>query len=173
MPYRKIVNRHPAFVAIALFLNFVVLISLAGHFLVDNFKEREKKSAFENLRSIGNLKAGQIEQYLQTRKGDAVIVAGLLSNSAVRNWLKNPVGEPPNSLHQSLDIIRAIYQLGGLQVLDDKANLIYSDGQYTGLSQTGKSLALQAAHENSLGLSPIYFGDPSAPDRPLDRKSVV
>src|SRR3989338_1768183 len=150
MNIQSTVNRYPAAVAIALFLNFVILISVASYVLIDKFKEIEKHRAFENLHSIGKLKAGQIQQYLQTRKGDAVIVSGLLSNSAVRHWLKNPVGEPPNSLHQSLDIIRAIYQLGGLQVLDDKANLIYSDGQYTGLSQTGKSLALQAAHENSL-----------------------
>jgi diguanylate cyclase (GGDEF)-like protein/hemerythrin-like metal-binding protein/PAS domain S-box-containing protein len=154
-------------VAIALLLNFVVLISLTGYLLVDNFKEREKKNAFENLRSIGNLKAGQIQQYIQTRKGDAVIVAGLLGNSAVQHWLKNPTGEVPHAVRQSLDIIGAIYQLGGLQLLDEKANIRYSNGQYVELSETGKSLALQAVNENSLGLSPIYFGDPSAPDKPL------
>ena len=153
--------------AIALLLNFVVLISLTGYLLVDNFKEREKKNAFENLRSIGNLKAGQIQQYIQTRKGDAVIVAGLLGNSAVQHWLKNPTGEVPHAVRQSLDIIGAIYQLGGLQLLDEKANIRYSNGQYVELSETGKSLALQAVNENSLGLSPIYFGDPSAPDKPL------
>jgi len=154
-------------VAIALLLNFVVLISLTGYLLVDNFKEREKKNAFENLRSIGNLKAGQIQQYIQTRKGDAVIVAGLLGNSAVQHWLKNPTGEVPHAVRQSLDIIGAIYQLGGLQLLDEKANIRYSNGQYVELSETGKSLALQAVNENSLGLSPIYFGDPSAPDKTL------
>ena len=167
MNIQSTVNRYPAAVAIALFLNFVILISVASYVLIDKFKEIEKHRAFENLHSIGKLKAGQIQQYLQTRKGDAVIVSGLLSNSAVRHWLKNPSGDVPDAVRQSLDIIGAIYQLGGLQLLDDKANIRYSNGQYAKLSETGKSLALQVIHKNSLNLSPIYFGDPSAPDKPL------
>jgi len=167
MNIQSTVNRYPAAVAIALFLNFVILISVASYVLIDKFKEIEKTRAFENLHSIGKLKAGQIQQYLQTRKGDAVIVSGLLSNSAVRHWLKNPSGDVPDAVRQSLDIIGAIYQLGGLQLLDDKANIRYSNGQYAKLSETGKSLALQVIHKNSLNLSPIYLGDPSAPDKPL------
>jgi diguanylate cyclase (GGDEF)-like protein/PAS domain S-box-containing protein len=35
------------------------------------------------------------------------------------------------------------------------------------LSEAGKSIALRAMREKSLSISPIYFGDPSAPDKPL------
>ena len=167
MDIQKTVNRYPAAVAIALFLNFVILIGAASYVLVDNFTKIEKHKASENLHGIGKLKAGQIQQYLQTRKGDAVIVSGLLSNSAVQRWLKNPSGDMPDAVRQSLDIIGAIYQLGGLQLLDDKAKIRYSNGQYAQLSEAAKSLALYAIRENSLGTSPIYFGDPSAPDKPL------
>jgi len=167
MDIQKTVNRYPAAVAIALFLNFVILIGAASYVLVDNFTKIEKHKASENLHGIGKLKAGQIQQYLQTRKGDAVIVSGLLSNSAVQRWLKNPSGDMPDAVRQSLDIIGAIYQLGGLQLLDDKAKIRYSNGQYAQLSEAAKSLALHAIRENSLGTSPIYFGDPSAPDKPL------
>ena len=167
MNIQSIVERHPAYLAIALFLNFVILISIASYALVDNFKGIEKARAFENLNSIGKLKAGQIQQYLQTRKGDAVIVSGLLSNSAVQHWLKNPTGNAPDAVRQSLDIIGAIYQLGGVQVLDTKANVRFSNGQYVNLSRKTKSLALRVVHENFLNLSPIYLGDPSAPDKPL------
>ena len=167
MNIQSAVNRYPAAVAIALFFNFVILVGVASYVLIDNFKKIEKNKAYENLHGIGELKIGQIQQYLQTRNGDAVIVSGLLSNSAVRHWLKSPSGDMPHAVRQSLDIIGAIYQLGGLQLLDDKANIRYSNGQYAKLSETGKSLALQAIHKNSLNLSPIYFGDPSAPDKPL------
>ena len=167
MSIQSIVERHPAYLALALFLNFVILISVASYALVGNFKKIEKARAFENLNSIGKLKAGQIQQYLQTRKGDAVIVSGLLSNTAVQHWLKNPSGDVPDAVRQSLDIIGAIYQLGGLQLLDEKANVRFSNGQYVNLSKKEKSLALRVIHENFLNLSPIYFGDPSAPDKPL------
>ncbi|MDD2914840.1 MAG: EAL domain-containing protein [Gallionella sp.] len=167
MSIQSTVERHPAYLAIALFLNFVILISIASYSLVDNFKGIEKARAFENLNSIGKLKAGQIQQYLQSRKGDAVIVSGLLSNSAVQHWLKNPSGDVPDAVRHSLDIIGAIYQLGGLQVLDTNAKVRFTNGQYVNLSRKTKSLALQAVHDNFLHLSPIYFGDPSASDKPL------
>ena len=167
MSTQNIASRHPTGVAITLFLSFAILISVVSYALIDNSKKIEKSHTFENLHSIGQLKVGQIQQYLQTRKGDAVIVSGLLSNPAVQHWLKNPSGDVPHAVRQSLDIIGAIYQLGGLQLLDDKANIRYSNGQYVALSETEKSLALHSIHENALSLSPIYFGDPSAPDKPL------
>ena len=167
MDIRHTVNRYPAAVAIALLLNFVIFVSVASYALIDNFTKIEKNKAYENLHGIGKLKAGQIQQYLLTRKGDAVIVSGLLSNSAVQHWLKHSSGDVPDAVRQPLDIIGAIYQLGGLQLLDDKANIRYSNGQYAQLSDAAKSLALHTIRENSLGTSPIYFGDPSAPDKPL------
>ncbi|MDO8292426.1 MAG: EAL domain-containing protein [Gallionella sp.] len=167
MAGKNIVNRHPTFVAITLFLNFVVLISTAGYLLIDNFKELEKEHAFENLLSIGNLKAGQIQKYLQERRGDAIVGSKFLSNPAVQHWLKNPSGDVPSVARQPLEAAIMAYQYGGALLLDDKANIRFVSGQYMKLSETGKSLALQAMHDRLPSFSPIYFGDPSAPDKPL------
>lgn len=42
MDIQRTVNRHPAAVAIVLFLNFVILVSVASHFLIGNLENIEK-----------------------------------------------------------------------------------------------------------------------------------
>jgi diguanylate cyclase (GGDEF)-like protein/PAS domain S-box-containing protein/hemerythrin-like metal-binding protein len=154
-------------VAVALFLNFVVLSSLTSYFLIDNFRRIENRHAFENLHSIGNLKVGQIQSYLKERKDDAVISSRLLSNAQAQRWLKNPSVAAPLATRQSFQTIVSTYQFGGGLLLDDKANIRMSSGLHVNLSEAAKSIALQAIHDNAYRISPIYIGDPSAPDTPL------
>ena len=167
MAYKSIINRYPAAVAIALLLNFVVLINLAGYFLIQNFRELEKKHTFENLRSIGNLKIGQIQTFLQEREDDATISSTLLSNSRVQQWLRNPSGYAPSTAWQSLETSVKTYQLAGGLILDDKANIRLGSGQNVRLSETAKSIALRAIQDKAYSISPIYYGDPATPDKPL------
>ncbi|MHB0926587.1 MAG: bifunctional diguanylate cyclase/phosphodiesterase [Gallionellaceae bacterium] len=167
MNIQSTVNRYPAAVAIALFLNFVILVGVASYVLIDHFTKIEKNHAYENLHGVGKLKIGQIQAYFHERKGDARVAAKFLSNPIVRQWLANPSGKTPAGVRQPLETAVASYQYGGALLLDGKANIRFGGGQYTGLSETGKSIALRAIQDNSLLTSPIYFGDPSAPDKPL------
>ncbi|MDO8293580.1 MAG: EAL domain-containing protein [Gallionella sp.] len=167
MNIQKIASRYPAAVAIGLFLNFVILVSVASWVLIDHFTKIEKAHAYENLHGIGKLKIGQIQAYFQERKGDALVSAKFLSNPSVRQWLANPSGNTPAGVRQPLETAVTAYQYGGALLLDSKANIRFGGGQYTGLSETGKSIALRAIQDNSLRTSPIYFGDPSVPDKPL------
>ncbi len=167
MNIQNTANRYPAAVAIALFLNFVILVCAASYVLIDNFKKIEKNQAYENLHGIGELKIGQIQTYFQERKGDALVAAKFLSNPSARQWLANPSGNIPATARQPLETALTAYQYGGVLLLDSKANIRFGGGKYTGLSEAGKSIALRAIQENSFGISPIYFGDPSAPDKPL------
>ncbi|MDO8465516.1 MAG: EAL domain-containing protein [Gallionella sp.] len=167
MDINKTINRHPTFVAVALFLNFVVLSCAASYILIDNFKQIEKTRAFENLHGIGKLKAGQIQKYLQERKGDALVGSKYLSSPPVQHWLNNPSGDVPSVARQSLEAAIKAYQYGGALLLDDKANIRFGSGQYLELSKTAKSLASRAIKENTLQVSSIYFGDTSNPDKPL------
>jgi len=167
MNIQSTVNRYPAAVAIALFLNFVILVGVASYVLIDNFKRIEKNHSYENLHGVGQLKIGQIQAYFHERTGDARVAAKFLSNPTVRQWLANPSGNTPAGVRQPLETAVASYQYGGVLLLDSKANIRFGGGQYTGLSETGKSIALRAIRDNSLLSSPIYFGDPSAPDKPL------
>ena len=150
-----------------MFLNFVVLCCAASYILIDNFKQIEKARAFENLHGIGKLKAGQIQKYLQERKGDALVGSKFLGSSQVQHWLNNPSGEVPSVARQPLEAAIKAYQYGGALLLDDKANIRFGSGQYPELSKTAKSLASRAIKENTLLVSSIYFGDPSNPDKPL------
>lgn len=167
MNIQSTVNRYPAAVAIALFLNFVILVNVASYALNDNFKDIEKSHAYENLHGIGKLKIGQIQAYLNERKGDARVASKFLSNLSVRQWLANPYGNIPATVRLPLEAVNAAYQYGGVLLLDSKGSIRYGGGQYTGLSETGKSIALRVIRDSSLNTSPIYFGDPSAPDKPL------
>ena len=164
---KNIINRHPTFVAVALFLNFVVLSCMAGYLLIENFRGIEKNHAFENLHSVGNLKVGQIQAYLGERKSDAIISSKLLSNAQAQYWLKNPSKSAPLAVRQSLETVVSTYQFGGGLLLDNNANTHHASGQYVKLSEAAKSIALQAARNNTYSISPIYIGDPSAPDTPL------
>ena len=167
MNIQSTVNRYPAAVAIALFLNFVILVGVASYVLIDNFKRIEKNHSYENLHGVGQLKIGQIQAYFHERTGDARVAAKFLSNPTVRQWLANPSGNTPAGVRQPLETAVASYQYGGVLLLDSKANIRFGGGQYTGLSETGKSIALRAIRNSSLLTSPIYFGDPSAPGKPL------
>ena len=167
MDINKTVNRHPTFVAFALFLNFVVLISAANYALIHNINKIEKTHAFENLHGIGKLKVSQIQAYIQERNGDAMVGSKFLSNPAVQHWLKNPSGGTPPAVQQTLEAIIMAHQYGSALLLDDQANVRLGNGQYVKLTEAGKSIALRAIHENAVQISPIYFGDPSAPDKPL------
>ena len=167
MDIPKTVNRHPAAVAVALFLNFVVLVCVAGYFLIGHLENIEKTHAYENLQGIGKLKIGQIQAYLNERKGDALVVAKFLGNSAVLRWLAEPPGGTPSAVRRPLEAAITAYQHGGALLLDSTANLRFGGGQHTMLNEAGKTLALRAMQENRLETSPIYFGDPSAPHKPL------
>ncbi|MDD5300431.1 MAG: EAL domain-containing protein [Gallionella sp.] len=167
MNINNMVNRHPTLVAVTLFLNFVVFVSIASYFLIDNFRDIEKTHAFENLHGIGKLKVSQIQKYLQERKGDAVVSSKFLGNSAVQHWLKSPSGNIPLVALHALETEIKAHQYGGALLLDDKADIRFVSGSYAGLSKTAKSLALRAIRENTLHVSSIYFGDPSAPGKPL------
>src|SRR3989338_128579 len=167
MNIQSAVNRYPAAVAIALFFNFVILVGVASYVLIDNFTKIEKNHSYENLHGVGKLKIGQIQAYFHERKGDARVAAKFMSNPIVRQWLANPSGNTPAGVRQPLETTVASYQYGGALLLDSKANIRFGGGQYTGLSETGKSIALRAIRDNSLLSSPIYFCDPSAPDKPL------
>ncbi len=167
MSIQGTVNRYPAAVAIALFLNFVILVGVASYYLVDRFENIEKNHAYENLHGIGKLKIGQIQAYFHERRGDAQVAAKFLSNSPARQWLANPSGNLPDAVRQPLETVVTAYQYGGALLLDGKANVRFGSGKYTRLSEAGKSIALRAIRENTLSISPIYFGDPSAQDKPL------
>lgn len=167
MNINNMVNRHPTLVAVALFLNFVVLVSIASYFLIDNFRHIEKTHAFENLHGIGKLKVGQIQRYLEERKGDAVVGAKFLGSPATRRSLNKLSGDAPAAMRQALESVMKAYQYGGALLLDDKADIHFVSGPYAGLSKTAKSLALRAIRENTLHVSSIYFGDPSVPNQPL------
>ncbi len=171
MPARKtilnMIDKSTAFVALGLFLFFAVLIGTAGHILINNFKAIEITHAFESLNGIGKLKVNQIQQYLRERKGDAVVGSKSLSNATTQHWLKNPSGNAPPTIQRPLEAIIIAYQYGGGLLLDDKANVRYASGQYSGLSKTAVSIALRALQENTVIVSSIYYGDPSTPDKPL------
>ncbi len=129
-----------------------------------------KNQAYENLHGIGKLKVGQIQAYLQERKGDALVSSNFLSiNPSVKHWLVNPSGNAPATVRQPLEAALTAFHYGGVLLLDNKANIRYGSGKYMGLSETGKSIALRLIQEKSSdsSVSPIYFGDPSAPDKPL------
>ena len=160
-------SKTAAFAAAGLFLFFTVLIGTASHLLIDNFKAIEKTHAFENLNGIGKLKVNQVQQYLRERKGDAVVGSKSLSNPTTQRWLKNPSGAPPPAIQKPLEAIIAAYQYGGGLLLDTETNIRFVSGQYAKLSNTAKSLALRALQENTVIVSSVYFGDPSAPDKPL------
>ena len=170
MPTRNLVNRYPAAVAIGLFLNFVILVGVASHFVFGNLRQIEKNQAYENLHGIGKLKVGQIQAYIQERKGDALVSSNFLSiNPSIKHWLANPSGNAPATVSQPLEAALTAFHYGGVLLLDDKANIRYGSGKYMGLSEAGRSIALRVIQEKSPdpSVSPIYFGDPSAPDKPL------
>ena len=161
------VDRSPATVAIALFISFVMFVSMASYILIENFKNIEKAHAYENLHGIGKLKIGQIQAYLQERKGDAQVAAKFLSNAAVQRNLASPAKQLSAAVRQPLEAILTAYQYGGVLLMDSKANLRFASGPHTVLSETAQAIALRAIKENQFSVSPIYFGDPSAPDTPL------
>ncbi len=151
----------------AIFLVLALVISVSGYALFHNFKEIEKTNTHHKLTGIGQLKAGQIQNYLAGQKNNAVVVSKFFGTSQAQRWLANPSGDMPSTVQQPLENAVTAYHYGGALVLDDKTRLRFSSGRYVGLSETGKSLALRALHERAMVVSPIYFGDPSAPDKPL------
>jgi diguanylate cyclase (GGDEF)-like protein/PAS domain S-box-containing protein len=154
-------------VAAALFVCFAILCSAASYVLTDVSRDIQKAHAFKSLQGIGELKVGQIGTYFQERKGDALVAAKFLSNPSVMHWLVNPSGHAPAAVRQQLETALTIYRYGGVLLLDSKANIRFGSGQYTGLSEAGKSTALRTIKKNLHSTSPIYFGDPSAQDKPL------
>lgn len=150
-----------------MFLNFVLLSYAASYILIENFKQIEKNSAFENLHGIGELKVRQIQKYLQERKGNASVSSKFLSNPQVQSWLNKPSGDAPPLAQQALETSIKAYQYGGALLLDAKANVRFASGQYPELSEAAKSLASRVIRENTLHVSNIYSGDKSVPDKPL------
>ena len=167
MADEQIIQRTSGLVATVFFLVFALLISAASYFLLHKITVIDEASTHENLTSIGHLKAEQLHAYLDQHKWDGLSFSKLLVQVATNRWLANPSAGVPESLRETLDIVQAVYQYGGVLVLDDHARVRFSSGSFQHLSEQGQSLALSALHEQTMQISPIYFGDPSAPDQPL------
>jgi len=164
---RGIVNRHPALVAALLLVSFATFVSTASYVLIERFKDVERDHTYEKLRDIGQLKVGQIRTYFEERRKDAQVAAKFLGNPSVRAWLANPSGSIPPVVKQPLKVLVSAYQYGGLLLLDGKLNIRFGGGQFVKLSEAGNTIALRAIEDNLPKVSPVYFGDPSAPEHPL------
>jgi PAS domain S-box-containing protein len=161
------IRRTSALGATVLFLVFALLISSTSYALFHNTIMIDKASTHENLTSIGHLKTEQIQAYLNEHKWDGISFAQLLVRGKTQRWLNNPSAGVPEGLRGTLDTVQAIYQYGGVLVLDDHIRVRFSSGYFAHLSEQGQSLALNALHQQSMQISPIYFGDPSVPDQAL------
>ncbi|TAN71849.1 MAG: PAS domain S-box protein, partial [Gallionella sp.] len=161
------INRtHPLW-GFGIFFICALLISATSYALFHNLKEIEKTNAQKHLISIGQLKAGQIQTYLTDHKNNADALSKIFGTPLAQRWLTDASGDIPPALRQPLGTAVTAYQYSGALLLDGKANVRFGGGRYTGLSEAGKSLALRALREHAPVISPVYFGDPSAPETPL------
>jgi len=150
-----------------IFIVCTLLISAASYALFHNLKEIEKTNTQKNLTSIGQLKAGRIQTYLANHKSNAVALSNFFSTPLAQRWLTGTPSDIPPTLRHPLEAAVTAYQYSGALLLDGKARVRFGSGRHEGLSETGKSLALRVLHEHALVISPIYFGDPSVPEKPL------
>lgn len=150
------------------FLTFSLLICLAGYALIRQLSEFNKIEVSNNLASIGQLKVNQIRSYLDERRGDAISLTNFLTVPAAHHWMMHSSGANlPPSLKQPLERVITANQYGGMLLLDGQANTRLGIGRYTELSPAGKAMAQGVLHDRIPMAFQIYFGDPSAPEKPL------
>lgn len=118
--------QHPVYV---ISLIIILLIMLVGHNYYRTEEKKVKELIFNEVKSVAQLKAQQIREWLDTRRADAEILSkskffaqGLIA------VLKNPQPENLERIRERLELMAKAYKYNRFLVLDSKKNVVLSYG---------------------------------------------
>lgn len=142
-----------------IFTILVIYIVVTAHFIYSKGKERIKKEKQEDMLIIAELKANQIEQWLNERLRDAMIIQNInFISEKVYEFFKNPKREDlKNELKSWMDSFKKTYEYKAILLVNEKMDLmLYSSDDKELLGPDAKRLSITALNSKRIQLSDIY-----------------
>jgi PAS domain S-box-containing protein len=150
---------------VALLCLLVLGAEFAEYEFFAELKAETKQFTFNELASIGQLKAGQLTAFLKERRGDSLVITDLLPLGLTQHWWDNTNRNLPASLQQPLKSAVAYYDYAGAMILDAKGNIRFRIGYSMDLSETTKSFVQTVLQTSPPPFSEIYAADQAAPEQ--------
>lgn len=151
-------------------LGFITLLCLlvlgaeiAEHEFFAALKAEKKQATFNELSSIGQLKAGQLTAFLKERRGDGLVLTDLLRIGLPQRWWTANNAALPALLQQPVKSAVIHYDYTGAMILDAKGNVRFRIGRNMGLSEATQSFARKVLQRSPPPFSELYAADPAAP----------
>lgn len=152
---------------LALFCLVTLGAGIAEYQLFAHLEQETKTSAFKELFSIGQLKAGQLAAFLKERRGDSLVLTDLLQIGLTQGWWAAKDKDLPAALQQPLRSAVTYYDYAGAMILDTKGNVRFRTGHSMNLSETGKSFVRQVVKTAPPPFSKLYLADPATPEQQM------
>ena len=126
-----------------------------------------KKTSFNQLSSIGQLKASQLAAFLKERRGDSLLLTDLFPVGLTQRWWKTPDSSLPIPLQQPLESAISYYGYAGAAIFDAKGNIRFRTGRSMDLSAQTLAFIRHVLETAPAPFSEIYAADPTAPEQPV------
>ncbi|MDD4964749.1 MAG: PAS domain S-box protein [Gallionella sp.] len=154
--------------AVLMFVAFTLLISSVGYALLHHLRSSDEASIADTLKSIGQLKSGQIQAYLKDRQSDARILSTLVNSPDEQDWLFDPTATIPDAVRNSLNNALSQYEYGCVELIDQWGKVRYQSPSDTPHTQSSKPWVTETLHKGTAIISPIYFADVAQHHTSLD-----
>lgn len=148
---------------VALFCLLVLGAEVAEYEFFAELKAETKKSTFNELASIGQLKTGQLAAFLKERRGDGLVLTDLLRIGLPQSWWSANDTVLPALLQQPLKSAVIHYEYTGAMILDAKGNVRFRIGRFTDLSETTQSFVQIVLQTSPPPFSELYTANQAAP----------
>ncbi len=129
-------------------LGLLAIVPLLGAGIYYLESPRLQQQAFANLNAIANLKVGQIEAWLDERRGDALVLSASpgLIDDALR-FARDADAGARQRIEERLATLRRAYAYDGFVLVDDQARPIVVTGSHESSAEVPVRKALQTAFE--------------------------
>ncbi|MBL8407538.1 MAG: PAS domain S-box protein [Candidatus Accumulibacter sp.] len=144
---------------VGVILGLLAIVPLLGVGIVYLEHPRLKQQAFADVNAIASLKAGQIEAWLDERRGDAMILGaspGLIEDTV--RMARDEDVHARQRLVERFETIKRAYAYDGFVLVDGSARIILSLGLHDILAEAPVRKALQTAFQSTqLTMTDLYL----------------
>ena len=136
----------PRIRTILLFVAMALVVPLIGLAIVVVHAPQTEQDTYANLQAVARLKSGQIENWLQERHGDAMLLASdpAFAALAARFMHGDKDGRVSGQVLQRFETLRTLYNYDTILLLDEAGQVLLAAGPHTDIPKDVQELSQQA-----------------------------
>lgn len=143
-----------------LFAALVLIVPLIGLAIITLYGPKIEREAYANLEAIAKLKAEQIENWLDERQDDGLVLTvstGFIEH--VDKFIKQQATSSREVIQKQLDLLRTIHGYDSALLLDTKGQLLFTLGEHDDMPVDLQRLLRQSLTSKQVQRGELYRDD--------------